>query len=106
MSDLSSIGYTPASGVSAMNRNSSPAHAYESPSREDDASPRLSRSDRVELSESARAEHARWLESLRQLPPIRTAKVEAVKQAIETGIYESPARLEVAIERLLEDLQH
>ncbi len=54
--------------------------------------------DRVELSD-----HARHLDAVRALPDVRMAKVEAIKQAIAAGTYESPQKLQAAIEGLLRD---
>lgn len=55
--------------------------------------------DRVELSR-----HARLLDQLRRLPEVRTDLVEQIRRSIETGTYETPEKLDAAIERLLEDL--
>ncbi len=54
--------------------------------------------DRVELSA-----HARLLDRLLQLPEVRTELVEAVRQAIIDGTYETPEKIEVAVQRLLEE---
>ncbi|MBL9141009.1 MAG: flagellar biosynthesis anti-sigma factor FlgM [Phycisphaerae bacterium] len=56
--------------------------------------------DRVELSE-----HAHHLDAIRSLPDVRSAKVEAIKQAIEQGTYESPQMLQTALDRLLDDVR-
>jgi hypothetical protein len=56
--------------------------------------------DRVELSL-----RARMLDRLRQLPEVRADLVAAVKGAIASGTYETPERIEIAAERLLEDLR-
>jgi len=55
--------------------------------------------DRVELSE-----HARFMDSLRNLPAIRMDRVEAAREAINNGTYESPEKLDIAVTRLLDDL--
>jgi negative regulator of flagellin synthesis FlgM len=54
--------------------------------------------DRVELSA-----HARLLDRLLQLPDVRTELVEAVRQAIRDGTYETPEKLDVAVRRLFEE---
>jgi anti-sigma28 factor (negative regulator of flagellin synthesis) len=54
--------------------------------------------DRVELSD-----RARWLDRLLQLPDVRIELVEAVRQAINDGAYETPEKIEIAAERLLEE---
>ena len=53
--------------------------------------------DRVELS-------ARALDQLRQSSEIRDDLVDSVRQAIANGSYETEERLNVAIERLIEDI--
>ena len=55
--------------------------------------------DRVELSD-----HARHLDAIRAMPDVRMARVEAIKQAIAGGTYESPEKLQAAIEGLLRDI--
>ena len=55
--------------------------------------------DRVELSD-----HARMLDRLRSMPAYRADKVAEARAAIESGTYESPARLQAAIEKLIGDL--
>jgi negative regulator of flagellin synthesis FlgM len=56
--------------------------------------------DRVELSD-----HARMLDRLRSMPAYRADKVAEARAAIESGTYESPARLQAAIEKLMGDLE-
>ncbi len=99
MTDLSSIGYGHGNPVGPLNRTSS----YLSPSangqvnhaRSEGAADR----DRVELSE-----HARLLDQLRRMPDMRLDRIEAVRQAIQEGSYETQDKLDMAIDRLLEDL--
>jgi len=55
-------------------------------------------SDRVELSP-----HARLLDRLLQLPDVRIELVESVHQAIRDSTYETPEKLEAAVQRLLEE---
>jgi anti-sigma28 factor (negative regulator of flagellin synthesis) len=38
-----------------------------------------------------------------QLPDVRIELVESVRQAIRDGTYETPEKLEAAVERLLEE---
>jgi len=56
--------------------------------------------DRVEISEVARL-----LNRLAELPEIRTEKVEQVRAAIARGDYETPDKIEVVVERLLEQFR-
>jgi negative regulator of flagellin synthesis FlgM len=55
--------------------------------------------DRVELSD-----HARLLEQIRRLPEIRSDLVDRVRGEIAAGTYETPAKLDVAVERLAQDI--
>lgn len=56
--------------------------------------------DRVELSD-----HAMLLDRLRRLPDARSDLVDAVRKAISDGSYETPEKLGVAVDRLLDDLR-
>ena len=58
-----------------------------------------SATDRAEISD-----HARFLAQLRDVPPIRKEKVEALRELIASGEYETPERIAVAVDRLLEEL--
>ena len=55
--------------------------------------------DRVELSD-----HARLLERLRSLPEVRQDLINRVRDEIAGGTYESPEKLDEALQRLLDDL--
>jgi anti-sigma28 factor (negative regulator of flagellin synthesis) len=59
---------------------------------------RTPHADRVELSR-----HARLLDELRRLPEVRSDLVEQIRRAIEQGTYDTPAKLDAAIERLIAD---
>ena len=54
--------------------------------------------DRVELSQ-----HAVLLDRLRSLPGVREELVQAARQAIADGTYDTDAKLDVAIQRMLDD---
>ena len=62
--------------------------------------PRAQMNDRVELSE-----HARHLERLRQMPDVRQGKVEAARNAIAGGVFETPDRLRAALLKLIDELE-
>jgi len=47
---------------------------------------------------------AEMLGKIRDLPDIRAEKVSAIREAIELGTYDEQGKLDVAIDRLLEDL--
>jgi hypothetical protein len=55
--------------------------------------------DRVELSD-----HARYLGRLRELPGVRIGRVAEARSAIIEGTYETEHKLNIAVDRLLEDL--
>ena len=55
--------------------------------------------DSVEISEMAK-----FLEKLSRLPDIRQDKVDAVRAELQRGTYETPEKLEQAINALIEDL--
>ncbi len=55
--------------------------------------------DRVELSD-----RAKWLDKLRQLPEVRQDLIDRIKEEIDRGTYDTPGRLEGALEQLIEDL--
>jgi hypothetical protein len=45
-----------------------------------------------------------WLRKLRDLPPVRLAKVLRVRDEIARGTYETEERWRIAIDRLMEEL--
>ena len=49
-------------------------------------------------------ELARWIEKARGLPEVRTDLVERVKAEIAAGTYETPEKIQIAAERLLEEI--
>ncbi len=55
--------------------------------------------DRAEISEAARL-----LSQLGDVPDVRMEKVGPLKELIAAGNYETPQRIEAAVERLLEEL--
>lgn len=55
--------------------------------------------DRVELSS-----HARFLDQLRYLPEVRQGRIEAIRDAIADGTYETEGKIDDALERLADDL--
>ena len=56
--------------------------------------------DRVELSDAAR-----YLEKLKKLPAIRTDKVDRLREAVESGEYDSEEKLRIAIDRMIQDVE-
>ena len=44
------------------------------------------------------------LDGISRLPDIRHEKVEAIRQQIASGVYDTPAKLEIALDRFLDEL--
>ena len=94
--------------ASIANGSVGPVHKTTGPGRiQDQKSPEHTtqtehpiRSDRVEVSR-----FASWMQSLRQMPETRTERVESVRSAIDAGHYETPEKIDQAIDGLLQDLQ-
>ena len=55
--------------------------------------------DEVNISEAAR-----FAEQVQQLPEIREDQVEAVRQQIAAGTYETTDKLNIAVDRLLDEI--
>jgi anti-sigma28 factor (negative regulator of flagellin synthesis) len=55
--------------------------------------------DEVDISEAARL-----VEQVQQMPEMREDRVEAVRQQIAAGTYETGDKLNTAIERLLDEI--
>jgi negative regulator of flagellin synthesis FlgM len=47
---------------------------------------------------------ARMLEQVQQMPELRQQRIDAVRAEIAAGTYETPERLSVAVERLLDEI--
>jgi negative regulator of flagellin synthesis FlgM len=55
--------------------------------------------DEVDISEAAR-----FVEQVQQMPDIRSDRVDAVRQQIAAGTYETGEKLNAAVERLLDEI--
>ena len=55
--------------------------------------------DELQLSDAARL-----VEEVKQLPDIRQDRVDAIRQQIAAGVYETPEKLEIALDRLLDEI--
>ncbi|GIW88077.1 MAG: hypothetical protein KatS3mg108_2401 [Isosphaeraceae bacterium] len=55
--------------------------------------------DRVEISPIGR-----MLDGVARLPEIRHERVEEIRRQIAAGVYETPEKLEIALERLIDEL--
>ena len=95
MPEIASIGHGSVGPIDRSNHRVDRNEAAAASPRAD--SPR--RGDRVELSD-----HARFLDELRRMPDVRQARVDAVRQAIADGTYETEERLEAAIDALMDEL--
>ncbi len=94
MPEIPAIGHGP---MGSINRTSGTSPS-ESRVRIPDPGGRAG--DRVELST-----HARLLDRLLRLPDVRDELVERVRHAIADGTYQTPEKLDIATQRLLEELQ-
>lgn len=56
--------------------------------------------DQVEISPLGQ-----MLDGISRLPEIRHEKVEEIRRQIAAGVYETPEKLEVALDRLIDELQ-
>ena len=83
-------------GVHGPERPDAPS---ERPSEVDQSSTTERVVDQVQISEQAQ-----YLEKLSQVPAIRHERIVEIQQQIEAGAYESIERLEIAVEKLLEEL--
>jgi len=97
MPDISSIGHSPVgplewhAAAPAARREVPPEHVT-------GGRPPVRPGDTVELSE-----HARFLDLMHRLPEVRNERIETVRLAIAEGRYETAAKLDTAIDRLLDD---
>lgn len=55
--------------------------------------------DQVEISPLGR-----MLDGISRLPEIRHEKVEEIRQQIAAGVYETPEKLELALDRMLDEM--
>ncbi len=56
--------------------------------------------DTVEISDSAR-----YLSEIKKLPDVRQEKVQSAREAIASGQFETPERINGTVDRLMEELQ-
>jgi negative regulator of flagellin synthesis FlgM len=63
------------------------------------ANPAMQAGDHVEISEMGRI-----LDEISRVPDVRADKVAELRHAIQAGTYETPEKLEIAVERLLADI--
>ncbi|MFA9476855.1 flagellar biosynthesis anti-sigma factor FlgM [Phycisphaerales bacterium AB-hyl4] len=94
---MSDIGRISQPGASAFGHN----NGRIPPGYQNSAAPaaQARRNDQVEFSDTARL-----LSKLNEMPEIRQELVDRVKQEIADGSYETPEKIEVAVDAMLEDL--
>jgi anti-sigma28 factor (negative regulator of flagellin synthesis) len=59
----------------------------------------------VFLMEPESAEAKKWLRQLREMPDVRLARIMKIRAQIQKGTYETAAKWQVAIDRLIEELR-
>ncbi|HLA86305.1 MAG TPA: flagellar biosynthesis anti-sigma factor FlgM [Thermoguttaceae bacterium] len=55
--------------------------------------------DELSLSDAAR-----FVDQVKQMPDVRQDRVDAIRRQIEAGTYETPEKLDMALERLLDEI--
>lgn len=94
------VSYTSGySSVGAVTRTATDVASRAAAPTPVDAARRSETTDRVELSE-----HARFMEKLRAMPPVRAEKIAQIRAAIDAGTYDSDEKLSVALDRMIEDI--
>jgi flagellar biosynthesis anti-sigma factor FlgM len=99
MPDISSIGTGPILPLERSVTHDRPVGAETNGLLSPPARPGDRQADSVELSD-----HARYLDKLRHLPDVREDRVAEIRSAIARGSYDVGHRLDVAIDRLLDDI--
>ena len=93
MADISSIG---GSSIAPTGRVSFPINHYTAEPR---SAIQVAAGDRVDFSA-----HARLLGRIRELPEARLALIERIRAELATGRYESPGKLDQALDQLLDEI--
>ncbi len=91
MTDISPIGRPNAASYQSSTPKPAPANS--------NGHGRVHGGDSVEFSQAAR-----YLSMLRELPDVRQELVENVRAQINAGGYDSPEKIEAAIDGMMEDL--
>lgn len=71
------------------------------PGQQAESTPARRGEDRVEVSALAQS-----LARLKQEPPVRQDLIDRVRAEIEAGAYDTPERLDVAVDRILREFNH
>jgi hypothetical protein len=64
----------------------------------EDSAPRHDVGDRVEISDMARL-----LAKMRDMPSVRQDRIDQVRSAIDRGLYDTPDRLDLALDQMIEE---
>lgn len=95
MSDISGISATGAGRV--VGASSAPGRDTPAPQ---DSAPLRRGTDRVEVSALAT-----YLSKLRQLPAVRQSLIDSVRAQIENGTYDTPEKIDAALDQMLREEQ-
>jgi hypothetical protein len=100
MSDLSihPAGHSPVHSIRGVPSLSHPSPNGVNRLAPAESAPPAHSGDRVELSDVARL-----LARMREMPEVRQDRIDQVRSALERGGYDSDARLDLAVERLIEE---
>ena len=87
--------------MQAVTSNSHDPTPSELPAPAQGAAPAESTSihDEVNISDAAR-----WIEQARQTPDVRQDRVQSLRAQIAAGTYETPDKLDVTVNRLLDEI--
>lgn len=103
MSDISFITPGGHGSMGFVNRLAAPTYHPNESVKQAGASDRSahgsSRADRVELST-----FAHFMAQMRQMPALSRDRVGEIQQAIRNGTYETPEKLDLAVERLIDEI--
>jgi hypothetical protein len=88
-------------GMKVKRRNSAAPPKRPSPSKP--STPPPARTGAAEP-QAPRLNLDRWIRKVRELPAVREDLIQRVKAEIAAGKYETPEKLEIAAQRMLEDL--
>jgi negative regulator of flagellin synthesis FlgM len=76
------------------------------PSNPTSATDQVQAPDQLQISQEAEmaSQAAELVEQVHQLPDIRADRVDEIRAAIEAGTYETEERLDIAVDRLLDEI--
>ena len=95
MSDVSAIGNTAVEPL----QQAAPVEVMPREGVETPAAIAAGEADRVELSEQARL-----IEQLRDMPDVRQDRIEAIRAALVDGTYLTDEKLQVAVDRVIDEI--